>query len=121
MMKTSELIWQDAQHQTLFRLLDDLRREEFDCSVIHQLRLYADHHFCLEEAYMQELKYPKMMQHIQAHNRFREELGQLSRDPDNLSHQIRTSLSQFLEEWLKRHIFGVDKEFEAFVLASSRK
>lgn len=121
MIKTSELIWQDTQHQTLFRLLDDLKREEFDVSVIHQLRLYADHHFCLEEAYMQALGYPDIVQHIKAHNRFREELGQLTRDPDSLNHQIRTSLSRFLEEWLKRHIFGIDKEFEAFVLNSGRK
>lgn len=121
MIKTSDLIWQDTQHQVLFRLLDDMRQEIFDTLIIDQLRLYADHHFCLEEAYMETLKYPGMQLHIKAHNRFREELNQLAKMPEQMNHQLRISLSQFLEEWLKRHVFGIDKEFEQFVLDSQHK
>jgi len=118
---TSELIWQDTQHQMLFRLIADLKREPFDPSVLLQLQQYADHHFCLEEAYMTALQYPAMQAHLNAHNRFREELRQLAQLPSSLGTKERASLSLFLEEWLTRHIFGIDKDFEQFVLNSAAK
>lgn len=121
MIKTSELIWQDTQHAKLFELLDELAKEPFDPKIIYQLRLYADHHFCLEEAYMAELKYPDRQAHVVAHNRFRKELSALAVDAEQLNHGVREALSSFLSEWLKRHIYGVDKDFEKFVLASERK
>jgi len=121
MIKTSELIWQDTQHQMLFRLIDDIRQEPFQVSVLEELQYYADHRFALEEAYMEALDYPQMFSHIRAHDRFRKELKQLSARPHEMSLAVRQSLSLFLEEWLKRHIFGVDKEFEQFVLESEQK
>ena len=39
MRKTSELIWQDAQHQKLFEILDLLKEEAADREVV--LRLQA--------------------------------------------------------------------------------
>jgi hemerythrin len=35
--------------------------------------------------------------------------------------QMREALSIFLREWLTRHVFGIDKELEAFILDSSQK
>lgn len=48
MYPSSELIWQDTQHNILFTLLDELAQEVYDPTIINQLKLYADHHFCLE-------------------------------------------------------------------------
>jgi len=121
MEKTSELIWQDTQHQLLFKLIDDIRSEPFDRQVLHQLQLYAEHHFALEEAYMITLDYPHREAHTIAHDRFRDEIGQMVRTPSSMNSALRESLSIFLTEWLKRHVFGIDKEFEAFVMASSKK
>jgi len=98
MQKTSELIWQDTQHQALFRLIDMIQEEPFERGVLIELQRYAEHHFVLEEAYMQILVYPDMQAHIQAHDRFRDEI-----------------------EWLKRHVFGLDKTFEAFVMNADVK
>jgi len=119
----SALIWQDTQHNMLFAILDELAGEHINSSVIYRLKLYADHHFCLEEAYMEKLNYPGREHHLQAHNKFREELVQLEQE---YSHQgmtlaLRETVSAFLCEWLARHIEGVDKDFETFVMQSEHK
>ena len=75
MQKTSEVIWQDTQHQVLFELIDRIKEVPFDRDILTRLKLYAEHHFILEETYMRLLDYPQAQAHIEAHDRFREELA----------------------------------------------
>ena len=83
MIKTSELIWQDTQHQVLFQLIDRIREVPYDHEITNKFKPYAEHHFVLEEAYMKPLDYPDAAAHIQAHNRFRDELTAMTQaDPD---------------------------------------
>ena len=49
MQKTSDLIWQDAQHQVLFDLLDQVAEEDSAEAILHQLKHYAENHFSIEE------------------------------------------------------------------------
>ena len=121
MKKTSELIWQDTQHQTLFKLIDQLKTIESGLDIFTKLNDYAESHFSLEESYMLKLNYPRTEEHIRAHNKFREELNAMALDQHTFDEQVRESISLFLREWLKRHIFGIDKDFEAFVLNSNYK
>ena len=119
--KTSELLWQDTQHQILFQLIDAIQENPFRREVLHQLQTYAEHHFMLEEAYMTALDYPSRDQHIHAHDRFRDEINQLVNATELSDASVRQSLSIFLREWLMRHVMGIDKDFERFVLASQLK
>lgn len=121
MIKTSDLIWQDAQHQMLFSLIDEIKVEPFDRSVINRLKLYAEHHFSLEEIYMKALDYPDIAAHIKAHDRFREELSAMVETEQIMNKVLQDSLSLFLSEWLKLHVLGIDKKLEAFILASTAK
>ncbi|WP_299178455.1 hemerythrin family protein [uncultured Neptuniibacter sp.] len=121
MTLTSELIWQDQQHQVLFELIDEIKADNVDVSIFVRLNDYAEHHFCLEEAYMKALDYPDYEAHLSAHNKFRSELQKMLDDHHNYDQQLRDMLSDFLGEWLKRHIFGVDKKLEAYILNSSVK
>ena len=121
MIKTSELIWQDAQHQVLFKLIDDIKQEPFDHSIFAQLQAYAEHHFYLEETYMEELGYPEIDEHVNAHNRFREELNGMISTPLTINRALQHSLSLFLSEWLRLHVMGIDKKLEAFILESKVK
>jgi hemerythrin len=123
MNRRSELIWQDTQHNMLFKLIDELAENDQCSHVIHQLKLYADHHFCLEEAYMVRLDYPNYESHLMAHNRFREELMQLEAEyaRAGMTQNVRQTISSFLTEWLTRHIMSIDKDFEVFVLESDSK
>jgi len=121
MIKTSDLIWQDAQHQMLFKLIDDIKLEPFDRTVVTRLHLYAEHHFCLEEIYMEKLDYPGIAAHIRAHNRFREELSSMVETQGNMNKDLQNSISLFLSEWLRLHVLGIDKKLEAFILESELK
>ena len=122
MQKTSDVIWQDAQHQVLFRLLDEVAGESPADDILNQLKFYAESHFSLEEHYMEVLDYPGRAEHVQAHDKFRQELEQMMIDNveghDSISRQL---ISTFLREWLTRHIFGIDKPLEAFLLAAEAK
>jgi hemerythrin len=121
MQKTSDLIWQDTQHQVLFELIDKIKEVPFDPDILIRLKLYAEHHFILEEAYMQELDYPHASDHLDAHDRFREELEAMLETDPTVSQVLQNSLSDFLYKWLKLHVLGIDKELEEFVMKSDFK
>ncbi|MCB1853782.1 MAG: hemerythrin family protein [Halieaceae bacterium] len=119
MRKTSELIWQDAQHQKLFEILDLLKEEAADREVVLRLQAYTEYHFELEEQYMLQLDFPGREEHIRAHHRFRQEIAGLLGSETELDAQFREIIATFLTEWLTRHVFGIDKRLEAFILESS--
>lgn len=121
MIKTSELIWQDKQHQRLFELIEQINADQVDASVFRRLHDYAEQHFSLEEAYMHQLDMPNKQLHIDAHNKFRYELDNMLANYQNYDAPFRDALATFLSEWLKGHIFGIDKELEAFILDSDSK
>lgn len=119
--KTSDLIWQDSQHQVLFQLIDELRSNDIDISVFQRLNDYATNHFALEEEYMAKVGYPKMQAHVQAHNKFRVELESMLNMQESCDQMMRDVVATFLTEWLRLHVFGIDKDLEDFILASEYK
>lgn len=121
MQKTSDIIWQDTQHQVLFELIERIKEVPFDHGILTRLKLYAEHHFVLEETYMRELNYPGTRAHIRAHDRFREELEAMMRIDPAMSQLLQDSLSDFLYKWLKLHVLGIDKKLEDFVMRSDIK
>ena len=121
MQKTSDIIWQDTQHQVLFDLIDQIKVVPFDPDILVRLKLYAEHHFTLEETYMEKLAYPGRDAHISAHDRFREELEAMLETDPTMHESLQISLSDFLYKWLKLHVLGIDKQLEDFVLKSSSK
>tara|TARA_R110001592_G_scaffold363167_1_gene680887 strand:- start:3391 stop:3756 length:366 start_codon:yes stop_codon:yes gene_type:complete len=121
MEKTSDLIWQDTQHQVLFELIEELKSDAARPGIFNRLTNFAESHFTLEEAYMRQLNYPKIDEHIAAHDRFRSELKTIIQTPSEFDAQMRETISIFLREWLTRHIFGIDKDLEAFILQSDQK
>jgi len=121
MQKTSDVLWQDTQHQTLFDLIERIKEVPFDPDILVRLKLYAEHHFILEETYMEALDYPYRSEHVAAHDRFREELAAMLETDPSMHKALQDSLSDFLYKWLKLHVLGIDKQLEAFVLESPLK
>ena len=120
MQKTSEILWQDLQHQVLFQIIDNLRSDGASAIVAQQLYAYMDSHFTLEEAYMRELAFPGYAEHLAAHDLFRRELSSMIEDfPDDQFQ--REAISTYLRQWLKLHVLGIDKLLETFILAADRK
>jgi len=119
MQKTSDVLWQDAQHQVLFEILDQIADPESGSAVVERLRTYTETHFALEEQYMEALDYPEREAHMRAHDRFRKEINALLSDGEEPDALFRDIVSTFLREWLTRHVFGIDKQLEAFLLANN--
>ena len=119
--KTSDLIWQDKQHQVLFQLIDEITTQGAGQDVFPRLRDYAENHFVMEEEYMERLGFPGIKAHVRAHDRFREELETMAQNAYSYDEHFKKVLSEFLTEWLQRHVLGIDKELEAFILQSALK
>jgi len=120
MKKTSDLIWQDAQHQELFRIIDSLTTSD-GRKALDRLKLYVSHHFALEEEYMRKLDYPGTEAHVRSHRAFDEKVKALLADQTFYDDNFAKDLSLFLTDWLNKHIMGIDKELETFILESERK
>ena len=118
MRKTSELMWQDAQHQVLFEILDMIGEPGADRLVLERLRDYTENHFSLEEHYMAALDYPDREAHVRAHDRFRDEIARSLANHEEHDDLFRDIMRTYLTEWLTRHVFGVDKKLEQFILDS---
>ena len=121
MQKTRELIWQDAQHQVLFQILDDIREPGAGPEILERLRLYTETHFSLEERYMELLDFPGREAHCRAHDQFRDEIRQAMAPGHKTDAVFMGIISTYLTEWLTRHVLGIDRELEAFILASPNK
>ena len=93
----------------------------FDPDILVRLKPYAEHHFILEETYMEKLEYPGRDAHVAAHDRFREELAAMLETDPTMHESLQISLSDFLYKWLKLHVLGIDKQLEDFVMKSSSK
>ena len=121
MRKTSDILWQDAQHQVLFDILDLVRQPDAGRQVLRRLEDYTVYHFALEEKYMAVLDFPGRIEHMRSHERFRSEIAKLLQSEEEFDEQFGEIIATFLTEWLTRHVFGVDKELEEFILNSSVK
>ena len=129
MIKTSDLLWQDTQHQYLFEMLDELKTSpEIGVNLLERLNDYVYHHFSLEEKYMEASGFPedKIDAHVRAHRMFARKVSSISESQHIVSlglknDRFRLELVEFLEQWLKTHVMGLDKELEAHLLKSSIK
>ena len=70
---------------------------------------------------MMKLGYPLKDEHIEAHDRFREELAAMLETDPTMGQILQVALSDFLYKWLKLHVLGIDKKLEDFVMESSAK
>ncbi len=118
----------DAQHQELFR-----RAERFIAAlragdrsevarVVRYLSDYVVLHFAAEERYMLEIGFPGFEGHRAAHESFREDFDALVADlarkgPTPL---VALTLHNWLSDWLRRHVGGLDVEIGQYAAAKAR-
>jgi hemerythrin len=126
-MKTSELVWQDTQHQELLALVASLKDSpEIGVEILDKLTDYVTYHFSLEEQYMKVTNFPGSKVHIRAHRNFENKVNILKFSPKIIEHgfrddEFRHEITEFLNDWLVKHVFGLDKELEKHVMESRIK
>jgi hemerythrin len=118
----------DAQHQELFRraerLIIALRggdRAEVT-PLVRYLTDYAVEHFAAEERFMREIGFPGLEGHRIAHEVFREEFQAILDDYERkgATPLVALTLHNWLSDWLRRHVGGLDVEIGRFAAAKRR-
>jgi hemerythrin len=115
----------DAQHQELFRRAERLiaALRSGDRGEVLPLLAYLDEyvvqHFAAEERLMREVGDPGLEAHAAAHRGFRADFAELVKDfrrsgPTAL---LALTIHNWLSDWLRMHICGVDQELGRLVVA----
>jgi len=118
----------DAQHQELFRRAEQLivafrggDRSEVP-PLVRYLSEYATEHFASEERFMREIGFPGLEGHRAAHETFRAGLAEVTSDFERKGATALVALTvhNWLSDWLRRHVSGLDVEIGKFADAKRR-
>ncbi|MFQ3231430.1 bacteriohemerythrin [Reinekea sp.] len=111
----------DNQHERIVDYINDVdelqsthsNRGELE-QVLHRLVDYTQSHFAFEEALLEEVGYPELLEHQATHQAFISEIEQMHRDFKE-GHDIANELAEFLLKWLLEHIRSDDLSYSALV------
>lgn len=116
----------DREHQALAQLIDKVRQighsPDKDVEIMRALTdmyLYAKSHFFDEEGLMEQLGYPERERHAALHKAFLEKTHDLTDACLEGALDI-DELTDFLSEWLARHVDEEDARIIAFATAQGQ-
>ncbi|MGA3010491.1 MAG: bacteriohemerythrin [Terracidiphilus sp.] len=108
----------DDQHAVLFETINSLhasmvRGEARNVlgTLLHRFLDYTRRHFAAEEAMMETAKYPALAAHRVKHNELTEHVEEFVTRHDSGDIILSVELSNFLTDWLTKHIQSTDKEY----------
>jgi hemerythrin len=118
----------DGQHQKLVRLINDLndamragKGKEITGKIINELTNYTLSHFATEEKFFVQFAYPDTDAHKSEHAMFVQKVSAFKKDFEQSRIGVTIPIMDFLSDWLKNHIMGVDKKYEPFLKAQGLK
>ncbi len=111
----------DNEHKKLFSLIDDFYkgiknntpREQLQ-ELILGLVQYTKTHFANEEKHMQQMGYPKLEEHRELHQHFIDKTQDYYERLKGGKLILSIEVTNFLKDWLVKHIKGVDQQYAAF-------
>ena len=109
----------DAQHQELFRQVDQLLNSERQERVLETIRFlenYVVSHFATEEVLHRKIGYPQAALHHQQHVDFTNTFLALKREYEQSGYNLVTLLkiNRVAVAWLKDHVMGADMDFAQY-------
>ena len=114
----------DEEHKHLFEIaINALNYHNTDIKkhiriTINELYEYMKTHFEHEEAYMLQIAYPKLDEHIESHNHIIEEMNLFVKSLANLQiEEFERKLIEYMDIWLINHILFEDRKILSFVNA----
>lgn len=113
----------DKQHHLLVDMLNELyesmrdkkAREELE-GILKSLSDYAGIHFSYEEQLMKQYNYPGFFDHKREHDGFKSKVGEFLVKHKEGKLTLSIEVMNFLKDWLKNHIMGVDKRYSPFFI-----
>jgi hemerythrin-like metal-binding protein len=111
----------DAQHQTLFDLINKLYEamkkglgKEVLPKIIDELFNYVEKHFSTEEKYFDRFGYQETESHKLEHYNFLKKVSEFKKSYENGEIALTIDVITFLQNWLVTHIKVVDKKYSKF-------
>lgn len=112
----------DKQHQELFRLINDLndamskgKGKEVIGKTVDGLLKYTRTHFSAEEKLFDQYNYPDADTQKKMHKIFIDKVVEYKRDIDSGKMGVTITVSDFLSDWLKKHIQIEDKKYGPYL------
>ena len=100
---------------TLQGLVDSDSSRHLVGQVLEGLIQYTKTHFYVEEELMYAFRYPDYVNHIKAHEKFKQTMQQLSSEYKQGQADITNDLMDFLKDWLVNHIQKIDRKLADFL------
>jgi len=118
----------DRQHRRLIDLINDLndaiaRRKKRDVigGTLDVLLRYTETHFAEEEKLFARYEYPDEAVQKNEHKKWIDKMAKLKKQHDDGSTVLGVSVTDFLSDWLNRHIMLEDKKYGPFMNRKGRK
>lgn len=118
----------DDQHKQLVNMVNELheammqqRAKDVLGSILNKLVSYCASHFATEERLMQTHGYPDFTDHKAKHDKMTAKVLALQSDLKAGKMNLTIEVSQFLKDWLDKHILGTDKKYSAHLNAKGVK
>ncbi len=108
----------DEQHEYFFsvlsRVIDSVglpeSKEKID-EIFKEIEKYMTVHFLTEEKYFKKFNYKGAKKHIEQHEKFKKKIQEIRRQYYNDQITSSFNLTDFLEDWLIKHLDGMDKKY----------
>jgi len=111
------VVWQDFQHKQLIDLFQKVKAARSNKSdqnlfryTVAFLAMYVNHHFSLEEEYMEKYQYPGKQAHHKEHQDFVKELKAFRDENKDYSEKASDDLLTRMGEWILNHILEDDQK-----------
>ncbi len=122
------VVWQDFQHKQLMDLFFKVKEakaknkgdEMFKYSLAF-LAMYVNHHFKLEEEYMDIYYYPEAEAHKKEHKDLIKRIKAFRKSYKNADEEAVDKLLITLNNWIRDHILGDDKKLGDHIISSEQK
>ena len=108
----------DDQHTVLFNTINDLHAAMLKGQsrtvvgpLLHTLVDYTREHFATEEAMMEAAKYPALATHRIKHKELTKQVEEYLTRYESGDITLSIQLSNFLSDWLTKHIQSTDQEY----------
>jgi hemerythrin-like metal-binding protein len=122
------VVWQDFQHKQLidlFTKLKEIKANNKDKNLYRYtlafLAMYVNHHFKLENEYMEKYNYPDKETHQNEHRGFIKELKVFRIENTGYSEEGTDELVARLGEWILSHILEDDQKLGKFILTFEKE
>lgn len=122
------VVWQDFQHRQLMDLFFKVKeakvkntgQDVFKYSLAF-LAMYVNHHFKLEEEYMDIYYYPDRNLHKKEHKDLIKKIKIFRKDYIDYDEQAIDKLLMTLNDWILNHILENDKKLGDYIISCEQK